>query len=64
MGIRPVAEGGPGGAVPPQQEIKLKLCPTKPKFVLADFNHICMANKYFVVVKLTYSSEVDSSEFT
>ena len=50
--------------MPPQQEIKLKLCPTKPKFVLADFNHICMANKYFVVVKLTYSSEVDSSEFT
>ena len=24
---------------PPQQEIKLKSCPTKPKFALADFNH-------------------------
>ena len=33
---KPVAEREPGGggAVPPQQEIKLKLCPTKLKFAL------------------------------
>ena len=27
------------GSAPPQQEINLKTCPTKPKFALADFNH-------------------------
>ena len=36
---RPVAEEGPGGQCP-QQEINLKTCPTKPKFALADFNHV------------------------
>ena len=36
---RPVAEGAWGGAVPPQQEIRLTTCPTKSKFALADFNH-------------------------
>ena len=41
----PVAEGGPGGAVPPQQEIKLNSCPTKPKCALADFNHIYRSYK-------------------
>ena len=38
----PVAEGG---AVPPQQEIKLNSCPTKPKCALADFNHIYRSYK-------------------
>ena len=33
------AWGGLGGSAPPQQKIKLKSCPTKPKFALADFNH-------------------------
>ena len=38
---RPVAEGGLGGAMPPpQQEIDLKMCPTKPTFALANFNHL------------------------
>ena len=43
---RPVAEwGAGGGAVPPQQEIKLKLCPTKPKFAHADFNNFFRSYK-------------------
>ena len=39
--IKPVAErgGGLGGGQCPQQEIKLKLCPTKLRFALAYFNH-------------------------
>ena len=37
---RPVAEGGLGGAMPPQQEIDLKMCLTKPTFALANFNHL------------------------
>ena len=39
-----VAEGGLGGSAP-QQEIKLKLCPTKLKFALAYFNHIYRSYK-------------------
>ena len=31
--------GGGAGGQYPQPEIKLKSCPTKPKFALADFNH-------------------------
>ena len=43
---KPVAEGGgPGGGSAPQQEIKLKLCPTKLKFALAYFNHIYRSYK-------------------
>ena len=43
---KPVAGGGRlGGAVPPQQEIKLNLCPTKLKFALAYFNHIYRSYK-------------------
>ena len=37
---RPVAEGAWGGQCPPQQEIDLKMCPTKPTFALANFNHL------------------------
>ena len=37
---RPVAEGGLGGGNAPQQEIDLKMCPTKPTFALANFNHL------------------------
>ena len=44
--VKPVAEGGPEGSVPlPQQEIELKLCPTKLKFALAHFNHIYQSYK-------------------
>ena len=39
---RPVAEGGGGAgrAVPPPTGNKLKTCPTKPTFALANFNHL------------------------
>ena len=33
------------GGSAPQQEIKLKSCPTKQKFALADFNHIYRSYK-------------------
>ena len=53
---RPVAEGRPGGAVPPQQEIKLKSCPTKPKFALSDCNHFTKATNDLVYLKMVMPS--------
>ena len=54
---RPVAEGAWGGAMPPppQQEIDLKMCPTKPTFALANFNHLLpMIQMTLVYFKMKY----------
>ena len=53
---KPVAEGGGlEGQCPPQQEIKLKLCPTKLKFALAYFNYIYRSYKWLCFTLMVMS---------